>query len=81
MPIQLLEIEEPRPEPENPAPEGARRDTGAMRDARHRTPVGDDGRDGVDDDLHTSDLSGKRIERKQALAVPTIATSRQRHAK
>ena len=79
--IQLLEIEEPRTEPENPTPEGARNDTGALRDTCNRTPVGDDGRDGVDDDLHAGDLSRKRIERKHSLAVPTVAASRQRHAK
>jgi hypothetical protein len=79
--IQLLEIEEPRAEPENPAPDGARDDASALRDTRNRTSVGDHRRDGVDDDLHAGDLSGKRIERKQSLAVPTIAASRQRQEK
>ena len=79
--IQLLEIQEPRAEPENPTLDGACHDAGAPRDTRNRSPIGDDGRDGVDDDLHTGDLSRKRIERKQSLPVTTIAASRQRHAK
>jgi len=79
--IQLLEIEQPRAETENPTPESARDDASAPRDTRNRNAIGDDGRDGVDDDLHPGDLSRKRIEGKQALAVPAVTASRQRHAK
>lgn len=79
MAIQLLEIEQPRAQSENPARDGARDNASALRDPRNRTSVGDSRRDGVDDHLHAGDLARKRIPGKQPLAVPTVAASRQRH--
>lgn len=79
VPIQPLEIEHARSEPEHPELDRPRHDARRAGDARQRDSVDEHLPDGIQNHVDARHLSGQRLERKYALAVPTIATTRERH--
>jgi hypothetical protein len=79
MPIQPLEVEHSCAEPEHPDLEGPRYDARRAGDGRQRGAVDNRVRDCTQNDVDAGHFPRQRLERQHALAVPTIATARDRH--
>jgi hypothetical protein len=75
VPIQSLEIEHTRSQPENPDLDGTRHDARRTGDARQRGTVDKRLRDRVENHFDAGHFPGQRFARKHALAVPTTAAS------
>lgn len=78
MPIQPLEIEHARAEPEHPDLDGARHDACIGRDARPCNPVDERLPERLQNHVDACDLSRQRLEGQHALAMSTIATTCER---
>lgn len=77
VPKQSFEIEHARSEPEHPSLYGARHHVRGARNARQCRAVDDRGPNGIQNYVDAGHLARQRLERQHALAVPTIAATRE----